>query len=323
MSDISLMFAVEAEQLLLADLPEDAIELCNKGLEIYPGYAAALSVLAKAHKALGEKNIALQIIDDSQYQILAPSYEIIHKSVEEDAKLEDVFIEDNFTSNSEFVNPAVILNSDVADIQKDYVLSDSPEDDDEKYSFDSEDILNLEDNIEVELSDNFDSVANNDDTILDSSNFEIASDETINIADSDLDYQPEKFAGLNSKSTISASNIDLIPGLHRFQNSRLQSLFTNRKKRINADIYKIISKQSQYISLISSLSHANPIKPDSHHKGDRKKTSVIVTETIADILVKQGAYEEAKVAYKELSKKYPEKKKQFDKIIANINKKLI
>ena len=49
MSDLSPIFALEAEQLLLDNEYEEAIELCNKGIEEYPYYPAAYAVLAQAH----------------------------------------------------------------------------------------------------------------------------------------------------------------------------------------------------------------------------------------------------------------------------------
>ncbi len=54
MNDISPLFAVEAEQLLLAGFTREAIDLCRKGLEQYPDYPTALAVLARAYEAAGD-----------------------------------------------------------------------------------------------------------------------------------------------------------------------------------------------------------------------------------------------------------------------------
>lgn len=74
MSDISPLFALEAENLLTNGHTEDAIELCKKGLEVYPDYPAAISILAKAYNLLGKKdesdNIILSAKNNSYGKIL-------------------------------------------------------------------------------------------------------------------------------------------------------------------------------------------------------------------------------------------------------------
>ena len=65
MTEIDPFFALEAEQLLMAGFPEDAIELCQKGLIEYPGYTAAIAVLARAFHTLGHKDKSIDLIDSS------------------------------------------------------------------------------------------------------------------------------------------------------------------------------------------------------------------------------------------------------------------
>lgn len=58
MPDISPLFAVEAERLLSEGKTDDAIELCEKGILVYPKYPVALSILAKAYRIKGELDAA-------------------------------------------------------------------------------------------------------------------------------------------------------------------------------------------------------------------------------------------------------------------------
>ncbi len=51
--EITLLFAVEAEQLLLSGFVEEAIDLLKKGIEKYPDYSAANAILTKAYSLLG------------------------------------------------------------------------------------------------------------------------------------------------------------------------------------------------------------------------------------------------------------------------------
>ena len=60
MSGISLLFAVEAENLLKEGKVQDAIDLCIKGLESYPDYPAAHIILAKAYDKLGDTDNSLK-----------------------------------------------------------------------------------------------------------------------------------------------------------------------------------------------------------------------------------------------------------------------
>jgi hypothetical protein len=63
MSEISVLFAVEAEQLLLTEMYDEAVELCEAGLKIYPEYASAYGIIARAHNALGRKDEALKTLE--------------------------------------------------------------------------------------------------------------------------------------------------------------------------------------------------------------------------------------------------------------------
>ncbi|HPI20387.1 MAG TPA: hypothetical protein PKY56_08450, partial [Candidatus Kapabacteria bacterium] len=60
--EITLLFAVEAEQLLLSGFVEEAIDLLKKGIEKFPDYSAANAILAKAYTLLGKDDDANQTI---------------------------------------------------------------------------------------------------------------------------------------------------------------------------------------------------------------------------------------------------------------------
>ncbi len=62
--EITLLFAVEAEQLLLSGFVEEAIDLLKKGIEKFPDYSAANAILAKAYTLLGKDDDANQTINN-------------------------------------------------------------------------------------------------------------------------------------------------------------------------------------------------------------------------------------------------------------------
>ncbi len=89
MPDISPLFAVEAEKLLSEGKTDDAIELCEKGILVYPKYPVALSILAKAYRIKGEIDTAneklaaveqfrpnYKAVETTKIQIAQPEFKI-------------------------------------------------------------------------------------------------------------------------------------------------------------------------------------------------------------------------------------------------------
>ncbi len=56
MTELSPLFAIEAEKLLEQGRVPEAIDLCRQGIEEYPDYASAFGTLAKAYKLIGEQD---------------------------------------------------------------------------------------------------------------------------------------------------------------------------------------------------------------------------------------------------------------------------
>jgi tetratricopeptide (TPR) repeat protein len=91
MLEISPLFAVEAEQLLMAGLIDEAYELCSAGLEEYPHYPSGYQILAKCliekndiEKALNVTKNALTIFPSNKqikqlYNDLKEAEEVIDK----------------------------------------------------------------------------------------------------------------------------------------------------------------------------------------------------------------------------------------------------
>lgn len=65
MSNISPLFAVEAEELLKAGRAQEAIELCKQGIEAFPNYTIAYGILARAHSAIGDTAVAESVLENA------------------------------------------------------------------------------------------------------------------------------------------------------------------------------------------------------------------------------------------------------------------
>jgi len=66
MDEISPLFALEAEQLLLSGFAEEAIEVCNNGLAVYPDYPVAKVILARAYNLIGKKEQSELILKEAK-----------------------------------------------------------------------------------------------------------------------------------------------------------------------------------------------------------------------------------------------------------------
>ncbi len=63
MTSISPTFALQAHTLLEGGQPVEAISLCEQGIELYPDYTTAYTVLAKAYRLTGDIRAAVESIE--------------------------------------------------------------------------------------------------------------------------------------------------------------------------------------------------------------------------------------------------------------------
>lgn len=61
----SPLFAVEAQELLDEGKVQEAIDLCNEGLKIFPNYQAAVGILAQAYKQIGDEEKANETLNEA------------------------------------------------------------------------------------------------------------------------------------------------------------------------------------------------------------------------------------------------------------------
>jgi len=298
MDDISYLFAVEAEQFLMAGMAEEAIQLCNRGLEVFPGYAAAVSVLAQAHKALGQKDIAIQIIDEAKENIPATSVNYILET------LDNSNVEYNSSPKKNYVDPH---NDDAAEEinqenEEDYEIDIISQDEEKENSEQEQELLESE--IIIESQDEY----FEDSNIING---------TENINEEKISYQQPTYEKISF-----SSNLDIIPGLEKLNINKAKMIFGGSKIH-NIDKFQKIAKQhSNFISIMNSLENAAPIKPEISIKKENRNAPVMITDTIAGILFQQGAFIEAKKAYSELSQKYPNKSDFYKTKISEIDIKL-
>ncbi len=172
MPDISPLFAVEAEKLLSEGKTDDAIELCEKGILVYPKYPVALGILAKAYRIKGEMDAAneklaaveqfrpnYKAIEITKNQIEDPNFDILvtqsdsspqtqteyqkEDSPETQAELEISDDIDNITSAEEEYDNSQELETISEEIPTDELIGEdtsSEPDTDDNFDIDPEDI---------------------------------------------------------------------------------------------------------------------------------------------------------------------------------------
>jgi len=112
MSEISPLFVLEAEQLLLTGHIDEAIELCKEGLSIYPDYTTAKVFLEKAYSLkdqLDKTTTKKNIVDEYEFSQ-------DNKNIEKQNEEKNYISELNNSSKSETIN---ILESDIIQETKD------------------------------------------------------------------------------------------------------------------------------------------------------------------------------------------------------------
>lgn len=246
---MSPLFALEAEELLLSGEIAKAIELCEKGLEVYPDYPAALAILAKALEMSGNSE----------------------KSQEKIRKARN-FFQSNKTASTTSTDS--LVSNEIEDVSDASITTAT--------STDSEvgTMINTKVN-------------------------------TLKMSA----FIDENFYGNSYISRVRESG---------FGSNGEMSRLMEQSTRDNAEKYlKEIVNVDEFLLIATKLENAKIPKQDVS-KAEPKSTGKmnIYTDTIAEILEKQGAYSEALDAWQVLHKQNPDKSEFYESKIAAIKAKI-
>ena len=247
MSEISPLFAVEAEQMLLAGFVGDAINLCEAGLKEYPDYSSALAVLARAYAYKGNSIKSDEIINDAKQNSYSKVLDNISLDAISVSEVEEIIL-DGSTVDQNITNPAF---------------------EEELISYD----------------------ANNDNQVLETP--------ALSYENSHVDIEiPDDM--------IHQNTIEL-PKQFGLDNLNFQIEETNS---ISDDNFAPLKCVVELISIRQS-------KNNNTKNSFKVSTPKIVTETMADLLIRQGNKIEAKKILLQLIEQNPTKKAQYS---SRINK---
>jgi len=278
MSKVSPFFVLEAEQMILAEFYEDAIELCKTGLDEYPEYISAWTILARAFKMNGDLASALQTIKESQ------------KNNPENKVIKSLFVE--FSAIN--LHDEKIQISEIDSMFEDVLQNESIE-------------------------------GNNNDLEIPKREFKLKTGFLTN-------YISSTKVHTTSSDTNVVYDIDSI--LHKtintkmFERQSFRDIIIPELVEINTPLDESISQieipktdefKSPFDSKLADLAKKlEEVSNPRHHavqeevlNEEKDSKPTIVTETMANIYLQQGAFEEATKAFKELMKLNPDKKDYF------------
>jgi tetratricopeptide (TPR) repeat protein len=124
---------------------------------------------------------------------------------------------------------------------------------------------------------------------------------------------------LNNEKSVDPENIDILTiinkGLLPEDINPFQSNLSDSQKKKNVLIDNFIKSNPKIEPINQSIPNNPDISSDSVKENDH-----LITDTLANIYLKQGHYAKAIFAYEKLSLKYPEKSAYFARQIAEIKK---
>jgi len=274
MNDISPMFAVEADKLLLSGFPDEAAELCLIGLEAFPDYPTAYTVLAKAYHLTGNENKCAEIIAEAQNKF--PSSKTVQR----------VSI-DFLNSTNIFNDPTSEINSDEDDIDLDDMFD---------FSVSETEFIEFELDPEVEKEAETAVEKQPKKTIRDL--FSLNSNSSVS------EDSPEPVSEKKDYSTKTPE----FPSFQDYAGGLFTDNESEKKDEPKLFDYSDLNLSDDLNILARKLDSANiPDQTEEEELDSDEPAATMLNDTIVGIYEQQGLFEEAIEAYKTLSEKSPEK----------------
>jgi len=327
--NISPLFAIEAEKLLLSGSTNEAIELCRAGIAEYPDYQSAYYILSKCYIDINNYVEALSVLSDAiqlfpNNRMLFELFNTLNQnnltSIDNDSLINlNEFVDIAVDTNNIGDTSALPSTADNSEITTDDTITDELIID--KIKIDDT-IIDTEEQFVSEKPD----YSNNPFLKLFISN-SIAKQEDLNFSD------PALIPGLECsplaivKTTSKRENFILepvfpdYPEFERIGFRDVSSNFTNKDSLNNDDPFAALANIIENVKIKPKTSDSE-IQTLASTTNDFQPKEKVISETIAQIYVKQKAYAEAIDAYKALMEAHPDKKSYYSKIIKELKTKI-
>ena len=322
MDELSILFAVNAEEMLNNGDISSAVDLCQQGIVKFPDYPLGYYILAKSYLGLFDYSNAKSIADQALSKF--PANKLI----------KNLFDEVSYIQGESEINETVSIESPTEEIINDQLATDEiilesiPDlqetiDQDEQIITDditADQPLQIEEdeseNLSVDITSAEEEISESNDIITEEP-AEIVFESAPTVAQH-YEQDQENFLKLvvsyesteDSLNTLKAANPLLIPGLN-------YTPLRARSKHINDNMDKHIPVFPDFARHFSDelLHHYNRFDNTDNTDEDSDlsydPSPMIISDTYASILVAQGAYPEALDIYRELIIKFPDKSEQY------------
>lgn len=330
MSKVSPMFALDAEELFLAGNKAEAIALCEAGIAEYPEYQSGYSLLIRFLSETGNFDKAKEYVETAtSYFPNNAKIEEYRKEIDkissENIRLINEIKNDNLSSthiaqeNSNFEQAEVseiveseVEEQEVSTLNFEEISIDEPEATQEPNYIQSPSENETQSN-EIKLKKGFIKIL---------SNRIISSSDEYKIKAYDRDILSGLFDYNFYDIDTSKSEPEEIKFISDFDLNTITSKY-EKKKVENDDFAKLAEK----IKLIKIQPVSDDISQDSEIDAEMEALeedyAPPATETMANILVMQGAYSKAIDIYRELARKSPDKVNYYDQKIIELEAKVI
>lgn len=328
---ITPLFAIEAQNLLNDGKVQEAIDLCKEGLIAFPNYAAGEGVLARAYKMIGDESKAEQTLNSA---ITRNPFNKGLKSIKKQKlKIPDFKIEPPKPKSPDEIEKEKKLLKEAPELEIDEEMKEFNGDSEEKIEAineeSDEDVVEIED--EILDTEEFIDEDLDEDILIEEDEDLLGSEELKSLDENEevlqLDDEADEFLELDVEDP------DLIPGLIKLT---IENNINFSKEEFELIIESNIPDEGNVIELVEAkkktevkdeveelaknLDGAKILPSEDSFPKPEIVEEEIITPTIAEILVEQGAYNEAIDAFKSLKKLHPEKEKEFKKRIKEIKK---
>lgn len=323
MSDISPLFAIEAEELLNKGLTKDTIELCKSGLETFPSYASAYNILILAYEQSEDYESCLRTLEKAlelfplSKQIIALKDVIIQRV---GAKLENLSeeTENDFSDNNEINSiDETSLSEGIEKILNEQELNDSQIDlssliiqaangnkseERSKSTFLTSPYLKLHTNVLSKQN-----LSHENMRLIPGLEFTPLNKQTTQFQDIHLIEPLFEFPDFGLKEHKDITNISSLIDQQHEDIFNSYNFHSEHEELEKFDELKELAKRIEKATFSGyNQNNGNSNLNSSNFILQETKTSV-ASETMADIYEKQGAYDEAIKIYEILLEKHPEK----------------
>ncbi len=346
--------------MLMAGLAEDAIELCRRGLEQYPDYPAALSVLSRAYRQIGDSEESEKIYSEARKRFsgnrsVMPKPGEFDKSEENKSSHDqsgqdeidemintysETDTEEAYYEEEESAEP--IPEEEYGDLLEEYIEKDTVLEE----AYHTEEPIKEDEDVEIysDYPDEFESEPPESENAIEESGSE-PSEPGSGTPEKNGRRLMDSFIKQPSpdKPSLRAADPDIIPGLsflpsdtasRRRSRSHYRPLpgppepgFEQPPSGRYTSPFSNAADDLDLDALASRLKNARIERVEEDRNDDPPSDNEgampsVVTETFANILFNQGQIEKAIEAFEKLTEQHPEKSDHYAERIADLQSRM-